>query len=273
MKYPLDDQTINESVHHIVQHMNAQRLTITLLTGLLIEAMQDADDNQIDNEWYQESEKFLKLQQALKNDHANRIFDEDNLRKARGMLPKDRPKAPPALPESVARAVAPIPDRAPLPGGLPTDVFDAMADAATNKIEAEFGEEVSERELAAHFSEPQKRRQRRAEVIKSGKKDGLSGMTMEEIEAWEAKQNNSNDIYKIKARVANIARGGGGSLTEQGEMLCNTFVHVLKALYDFAENAIEDKTLRIRLIELIRKQEGMPGNLISAAGAGVKQSK
>lgn len=272
MKYPLDDQTLNESINHVIQHMNAQKLTITLLTGLLIEAMADADDSQVDNDWYQESEKFLKLQKALQNDHANRLFDEDNLRKARGMLPKDRPKAPPLMPAALAKAVAPIPDAPPIPDGLPTDVFDAMADAATNKIEAGFGEEMGERELAAHFSEPMKRRQRRAEVIKSGKKDGLSGMTMEEIEQWEAKQNNSNDIYKIKARVANIARGGGGSLTEQGEMLCNTFVHVLKALYDFADN-IEDKTLRIRLIELIRKQEGMPGNLISAAGAGVKQSK
>lgn len=125
--------------------------------------------------------------------------------------------------------------------------------------------EMSEDDLAKLFKE--KRSTKKKEVVKP-----LSKMTLEEIEEWESKQDNSNDIYKIKARVANLARGPGVSLTPQGEMLCNTFTHVLKALYDFTET-IEDKDLKINLIKVIRNQEGMPGVLISAAGAGVKNSK
>lgn len=240
MKYPLDDITLNESIGHVVAHERAQNLTIKLLVGLLIEAMGECEDRESD--WYQEADKFLQLQLQLKMEHENRIFDEDNLRKARGMLPKERPQA---IHHSVARATSPI--------NIP-DV---------SSIEANLGEELSETDLAVHFSEPPKK-------SKKVKEKALKEMTMEEINEWEAKQNNSNDIYKVKARVANLARSGGGSLTDQGEMLCNTFVHVLKSMYDFAET-IEDKTLRIKLIENIRKHEGMPANLIAAAGAGVKQ--
>jgi len=52
-------------------------------------------------------------------------------------------------------------------------------------------------------------------------------------------------------------------------MLCNTFVHVLKSIYDFADS-IEDKDTKIKLIEIMRRHENMPANLIAAAGAGVK---
>jgi hypothetical protein len=94
-------------------------------------------------------------------------------------------------------------------------------------------------------------------------------MSLEEIEEWEAKQDNSNEIYKIAARVKNLARGGSLNLTPAGEALCNTFVHVAKELYDFAEK-IEDKDLKIKLTELIRKHENMPATLIAAMGAGRK---
>src|ERR1700722_11833727 len=121
--------------------------------------------------------------------------------------------------------------------------------------------EMSEEELSRHLGQ-------KPEKKKKEKPKQLEQMTLEEIESWEKQQENSNDIYKVKARVANLARGPGVSLTPQGEMLCNTYVHVLKALYDFADK-LEDKNTKVQLIALIRSQEGMPGTLIAAAGAGV----
>lgn len=84
------------------------------------------------------------------------------------------------------------------------------------------------------------------------------------INEWEEKQNNSTEIYKIKARVANLARADGGALTPVGDMLCNLFVHVLKELYDFADT-IHDEKMKIKLISLIQKHENMPSKLINAA--------
>ncbi len=92
------------------------------------------------------------------------------------------------------------------------------------------------------------------------------------INEWEEQQDNSNDLYKIKARVANLARANGASITPVGEMMVNTFVHVLKSLYDFADT-IEDKNIRIKLIQKIRSHEGMPATLINAASVGVKPEK
>jgi len=116
---------------------------------------------------------------------------------------------------------------------------------------------MSEAELAAYFGEVLPKKQKK---VKSVSKD----MTLEEIEDWERQQDNSNDIYKLSARVKNLARvDGTASLTPTGEALCNVYTHVLKAFYDFAET-IQDKSVKIRLINLIRNQEGMPGNLISS---------
>lgn len=142
--------------------------------------------------------------------------------------------------------------------------FDPIQDAQLSAKEAAiFGEEMTEADLAKQFGEP-------PPVRKEGK--ALNDMSRDEIESWERAQDNSNDLYKIKARVSNLARGGGAALTAQGEMLVNTYVHVLKSLYDFAEN-IEDSTTKIKLTQLIRKNEDMPGNLIAAAGAGVRTKK
>lgn len=128
------------------------------------------------------------------------------------------------------------------------------------------GGEMSEDELSRMFKEKRATK----EVKKLGK--SLKEMSLEEINDWEAAQDNSNDIYKIKARIANLARGPGMSLTPVGEILCNSFVHMLKALYDFADK-LEDKSVRIQLIALIRNQESVPGTIIGAAGAGVKKEK
>lgn len=101
-------------------------------------------------------------------------------------------------------------------------------------------------------------------------KEPFKNMTLEQIEEWERKQENANDIWKVKSRVQNLASGiSGGNLTAVGTMMVNSFVHVVKDLYDFAET-IPDKSLRIALIERVRKHESMPGTLIAAASAGVK---
>lgn len=128
------------------------------------------------------------------------------------------------------------------------------------------GGEMSEAELARMFKEKRSNK----EVKKLGK--SLKEMSLEEIEDWESAQDNSNDIYKIKARIANLARGPGMALTPVGEILCNSFVHMLKSLYDFADT-IQDKPLKIQLIAIIRNQESVPGTIIAAAGAGVKKEK
>jgi hypothetical protein len=126
--------------------------------------------------------------------------------------------------------------------------------------------EMSEEELAKHFKEKKEGRKQKEKAKR------LEEMSLDEIESWEKTQENSNDIYKIKARVANLARGGNMNLTPVGEILCNSYVHVLKALYDFAEK-LDDKNVKIQLIQLIRNNEGMPGNIIAAAAAGVKMKK
>ena len=82
------------------------------------------------------------------------------------------------------------------------------------------------------------------------------------------KPSEKHDIYAISARVKNLASGGSRTLLPMGVMLCNSYTHVLKALYDFAETLPEPH--KTSLLNLIQKHEGMPANIIAAAGAGVK---
>src|SRR5581483_1815949 len=78
-------------------------------------------------------------------------------------------------------------------------------------------------------------------------------------------------IYEINARVKNLARGSGGSLTPVGDMLCNTYTHVLKDFYNFAETLPEPhKTI---MLALISRHEDMPLNVIAAAVVGVNRKK
>lgn len=79
------------------------------------------------------------------------------------------------------------------------------------------------------------------------------------------------EIYAVAARVKNLAREGGGSLTPVGEILCNTYVHVILSLYNFANSLPEGQ--RERLKDLIRASEDMPANVISASKAQVKPQK
>ena len=146
-------------------------------------------------------------------------------------------------------------------------INDPQLNANINEREKAFGDEMSEEEIAKMFN--QKPSKKKNVEVDLSSKTPFKDMTLDEIESWEAKQNNSNDLYKIKARVQNLAVAAGGNLTPQGTMLCNTFVHVLKSLYDFAETIL-DKNLKIALIQKIRSNEGMPASLISAASANVK---
>lgn len=90
-------------------------------------------------------------------------------------------------------------------------------------------------------------------------------MTRDEVDKWERDQSNSNDIYRIAARVKNLARADGASLTPVGEILANSHVHVLNALYKFAETLGSPK--KEELILLLRKHEEMPGKVIAASKA------
>jgi hypothetical protein len=240
VKYPLDPKTFIETMGQLVEHEKSQTVLIGRMTTLLEEAM-DAAPNANDN-WYMESEELLKDFHSLAMYHESRRFNEANFQ---AQMPKDMKKM-------VAKTKF-------------METLDDIEDIIEESEEEEIGE-MTEDELSRHFKEKRVAKQN----VASSKK--LKDMSLEEIQDWERAQDNSNDLYKIKARVANIARGGNMVLTPQGEMLANTYVHVLKSLYDFAEK-IEDKNIRIQLVELIRSHEGMPGNLIAAAGAGVTIKK
>jgi hypothetical protein len=153
--------------------------------------------------------------------------------------------------------------------------FDSLTDAQISAKESSFGEEMSEAELARQFGEKVTVTTKRKKLKEMTKAEidvmplDQLGQLVEEAENDERLEDSSTDIYKIKARVANLARESGGVLTAQGEGLCNSYTHVLKALYDFAAE-IQDPTTRVRLIQLIRHQESMPGTVIAAAGAGVR---
>lgn len=243
MKYPIDQQTVDTFIGHIAGHDRAQRNLIQALTIALKEAISEADE---ESEWVDAAKKLIVLQEKLRVEHETRRFNESNGHVEHSVVSLAGFHDPGQIPALVM----------PHTPGRP---MTPEENARLNDAEAGFGEEMSEEDLARLFNEK----------VKKKKEPDFKKMSLEQIEEWEAAQNNSNDIYKIKARVANLARGSGASLTAQGEMLCNTFVHVLKSLYEFAEK-IEDKELKIKLIEKIRSHENAPATLIAAAGAGVK---
>lgn len=246
MRYPIDHLTVEQLFGHLISHHRAQEDLIKKLNGLLIEAMTNLDEED-NNEFFRDVKLLMKLQHENAMANETRKFNEKN----------GHGKAHNSDTAAVQQAA-----------NLAQKQFNPEENARANEAEKSFGEEMSEEDLARHFSEAPKRKKKGG--VDMAAKDPFKEMSLDEIEAWEAKQNNSNDIYKIKARVANLARSGGGSLTSQGEMLCNTFVHVLVDLYQFADT-IPDKEMKIKFIERIRKHEGMPGTLINAAGAGVKK--
>lgn len=141
------------------------------------------------------------------------------------------------------------------------EYVDFMADAST----ADYNGEMTDEEIAAHFKEP-------ATQVNSVK-NPEDMKTLEEFNQWEAKQNNSNDIYKVAARIKNLARQDGrASLTDVGSALCNTYTHVILSFYKFAES-MTDETSKQALISLIRKNESMPADFVAFINANIKVKK
>lgn len=230
-KYPLDEHGIQNIIRDFVQHDLAQRELIDRLAGFLIQSLPYVDED--DSELKEDAQKLLKELYSRKLDFSNFRFDQQNGHKTEAISPY---------------------------AGDPGKNIDIVTETQLNQVEEGFGEPMSEAELAAHFGES---------LPKKKKSKSINKMSLEEIQEWEKKQDNSNDIYKVSARVKNLARSGNANLTPVGDMLCNTFTHVLKAYYDFAES-LQDKEVKIKLIELTRKQEEMPGHFIAATQAGVK---
>lgn len=264
MKYPLDQFTFNEFLSHVVSHANAQTTLFLKLTGIIKGAM-DASEHD-DDDWYKEADSLFKDIHDLNMHHESRRWSEMNFQ---NQMNSGAYKAPPQIftPTVSTQNVKPeINLKEELPALNNINIqFDIGMDQKANREEAKFGQEMTEEDLEKHFN------QKRAKIKKEQPKT-LDKMTLDEIREWEKTQDNSTDIYKIKARVSNLARGGNASLTPQGEMLCNTYTHVMKAFYDFADK-VADKNVKISLLKLIRLQEGMPGTLIAAAGVGVKTKK
>lgn len=252
-KYPLDLDTSNELFAHLLNHDKYQRQQIIDLINIVQNALEETQDE--DSMWQQDAEAFLKHYSRLKVDRENLKFNVENALKARGL---DTPsKIHPSTTQSYG-------DMSLGPSMLNID--DPHVSSKLNEAEDRLGPPMTEDEVARYFNEKPKRKGK-----KSKQKD-FKKMTLEEIEEWERKQDNATDLYKISARVKNLARADGAALTPVGEMLANTYVHVLKSLYDFADT-ITDKETKIKLISLIRSNEGMPANLISAAKANVTEGK
>lgn len=230
-KFPLDRKGIEDIVGDFLNHNEAQSTLIRELSfylGTALTWLGDPDEFE-DSDWLTKAKKLTEDLQIRQRDFDNFRFDQEN-----------------------GHNVAEI---------SPYKAMNPNLESELNKIEEEFGEAMSEEDLAKHFNEP---------IMKKKKSKSIKSMDLEEIDQWEKEQDNSNDIYKVSARVKNLARAGAGAnLTPVGEMLTNTYVHVLKSFYDFAEN-LEDKEVKIKLVNLIRANEGMPGTFIAATGAGVK---
>lgn len=104
------------------------------------------------------------------------------------------------------------------------------------------------------------------DFIENAEQAHIRSMSIEQANSFiemEKDSNNQNDIYKISARVKNLARTSGAKLTDQGTSMCNLYTHVLKSLYLFS-NKIQDSALKSEYIELVRSHENLPGNIIVA---------
>lgn len=247
-KYPLDAKALEDISRDILQHDRAQCELIAGLCALLREGLNEVDS---ENEWAEDVEKVLNAMRSRRLDYENHRFNQKNGYKVNQNSPyaaNETLNKSPATPDHVVETV------------LKSGRIDLMGEAQLNSVEAGFGGEMDEADIARHFDEQPKKK-------KKPKK--TKQMTLEELESLEKAMDNSNDIYKVSARIKNLARGTDASLTGVGDMLCNTFTHVAKNLYDFADT-ISDKETKLKLIELIRQNENMPAQFIAAIKNGVR---
>jgi len=238
-RYPLDNQGIEDIARDILLHHRSMNEVVDKLIGLLAEAMVDVDPDAC--EWFGNAEKIVKDRNQRKIEFENHRFNQQNGHNTHTNSPF------PALP---TEQIGPI---------------DIKKEAELNAHEAqEFGGEMSEAEVARMFSETAPRKEKKKKKLK------LNKMSLQEIEDFEAAQDNSNDIYKVSARIKNAARMAvKANLTPQGDMIANTFTHVVKGIYDLAES-VHDIELRVNLTKFARSQEEGAAGLISALSSGVR---
>lgn len=251
MNYPIDNKAVEElagalqgSANAIVLHDRAMRKDLLVLTDLVQEAVKSG--KLLETIWHDEADAFLKTLKRRKLDDANLRFNQKNGQ---------------AVPTIVGALTEE--NFVPVVG---KDAYEtAKLESNFNRVENEFGPAMDEAELARYFNEPTP-----VNAVDRMKKP-LTKMTLEEIEKWEKDQDNSNDVYKVNARVKNLARGEGAALTPVGDILANTYTHVLLAFYKFADTLNQED--KVRMYEVVRSQEGFAGTVINAAGAGVRTKK
>lgn len=142
------------------------------------------------------------------------------------------------------------------------NITDVKINQKLNGVEEDFGGEMSPSEIAQLFGEQTP--SSKVNGVDMSIKDPFHGMTLDEINEWEKTVEESNNIYKIKARLQNH---WGGELTPAGEALLNTFAHIFKDLYTFA-GTIYEKEIRNSLVERIKKHEKAPAGLIATTARG-----
>lgn len=112
------------------------------------------------------------------------------------------------------------------------------------------GPQMSVSELARHFKE---------ETPKETKT--VVPSDPEEYEKWQKEQHWANTLPRISARVKNAARSAGANLTPNGLALANTYTHLLKELYDFADKLPEEH--KDKLVTLLRSKESLVADYIA----------
>ncbi|HXN74912.1 MAG TPA: hypothetical protein VN855_00285, partial [Candidatus Acidoferrum sp.] len=196
-KYPLDHQGIQNIFNDFLKHDLAQREIMNKLVGYLREAMAWVDDD-INETWYQEAETLVQELYKRKMDFDNFRFDQQNGHKQEEISPYST-----------------------VPQLIPGEHLGPAHEQAFNDAEEGFGPPMTTEELASYFGESLPKKPKKTKAVHK--------MDLQEIQEWEKQQDNSTDIYKIAARVKNLARSNDATLTQVGESLCNVYVHVLKS--------------------------------------------
>ncbi len=239
-KYPLDNKAVEDTCRDLLMHDRAQAELIRKLSSALSTLLEDEYIvDTMDEEELEEMQDLVRGVSKRKLDFETHRFNQQNGHAVANKTPYEN--------TTETLSIGPI---------------DLFKENQLNALEAEtFGVEMTEEELASHFQEPKPKKKKEKPIHK---------MTLEEIESWEKAQDNSNEIYKLSARIKNLARSGAGAnLTPAGDVLCNSYTHVMKSFYNFAET-IQDKDLKIKLHDLVRANEGVPAQIIAALGAGVR---
>lgn len=78
-----------------------------------------------------------------------------------------------------------------------------------------------------------------------------------------------NGIYQVAGRIKNHVSFAGFPMTPNGEMICNTYAHMLFAFYQFALTLPEDK--RVALEAICKSQEEGAAGLIAAGHRQVRK--